>query len=227
MNNNYLIHYGVLGMKWGVRRAQEKISGFVSKKKSDEKQLRQKLTAITKRRTGVQSISSDMDRFRYRNQSLTQRASKVAAAGIASMLIGEVISGKISTYSQMDTKQLTTALTKKAVKLAANTAVNVAINDALASSAAKRYTSEGKKVKRGSDPFMTKEDLIASGVKTAAQGVAVASIVMKMNMQQANAKRAQNEAVFNRWGQNILSEKVSNVVWQSPDLTYAVVDKHG
>lgn len=208
-NEITLIHYGVLGMKWGVHRNREKA-------------YRDKLTAISKNK----SIhgTSDEKRIKYRNQSITARVGKTAVSGVAQMLIADCLTGKISRYSSMSKAELTAALTKKAFSLTATTATNVAINDALAKSASKRYTDSGKKVKGTKDKLISKEDAIEVGISTAARALPVLAIIMDMKMSHVQAERRKNEELFNSWGRNILPEKVDHVVWQSDDLKYAIID---
>lgn len=115
-------------------------------------------------------------------------------------------------------------LTKRAFSLIANTTANVAINDALAKSVSKRYTDSGRRVKGTKEKIFTKEEAIEMGVSSVARALPALNIAMKMKVSKARAERARNESVFNRWGQNILSEKTDHVVWQSDDLKYAVID---
>ena len=212
-------HHGIKGMKWGVRRFQKKDGSLTP---DGEKRYREKLSKIVKNKY---INESDRRRFEYRNQSLAKRAGKTAASGVAQMILSDVMTGNITRYASMNREQLIRSLTKKAITLTATTAANVAVNDALAKSASKRYTDDGKKI-RGTknNGLMTKEDAIETGVGIASRVVPVMNIALKMKASQVRAQRAKNEETFNRWGQNILSEKLDNVIWQSDDLKTAIID---
>ena len=233
MYTNELYHHGIKGQKWGVRRFQRKdgtrtsagkkryFLNKIESVKNNEKAYRNKLSAISKRKY---IDSSDAKRFKYRNQSIVARVGKTAAAGVASMLIGDIMNGNINTYKAMNKEQLKKELTKKAIALTAQTVANVSINDALAKSASKRYTDDGR-LKNGSKKHLiTKEDAIEIGINSAVRAVPYVGAIMGMKVSKARADRIKNEAAFNRWGQNILQERVDNVIWQSDDLNYAIID---
>lgn len=207
--SNQLSHHGILGMKWGVRKEQEKA-------------YRQKLTAIGKNKSVANT--TDAKRFKYRNQSLGKRVAKTAATQVAQMLIGDIFNGNIQQYASMSKPELRKKLTQKAISLAVTTSANVVIKDALAKSASNRYTNKGTRVKGTKDKFMTKEDAIEIGVGAAVSAVPIAGVVLRKTMRQADTERRKNEAAFNRWGQNILPEKVDKFVWQSDDFKTAVID---
>ena len=201
---NVIRHHGVLGMKWGVRKDREAT-------------YRKKLTAISKNEN---IHKSDRKRIEYRNNSLAVRVGGSAASGVSQMLIKDIFSGNISQYHNMSKAQIA----KKLTQVATHTIANVAINDALAKSASERYSDTGHQIKGNKDSIITKEDAIVMGVQTAVKATRVANVVLQMKMAQAYINKAKNEEIFNRWGTNILTDTVDNVVWQSEDFKTAIID---
>lgn len=208
----YLYHHGVKGMKWGVRRERNR---------NKELAYRKKLGSIIKNKN---ADPRDVKRFKYRNQSYGKRFAKTAASGMAQMLIGEMLTGSISKYGQMSKQQLKQELTKKALSLTATTAANVAIQDAMAKSASKRYTDSGSKVKGVKKRIVSKETIIEKSIGIAARAAPIVAFAGATKLSKVVADRKRNEENFKKWGANILPEKVDNVIWQSDDLQYAIID---
>jgi hypothetical protein len=196
-----LIHFGKLGMKWGQHKAKETA-------------FRNKLTALGKNKS--LEGTSDAKRFKYRNQSLGMRYGKTAGSMMTQSIIGAVLTRK------MPTNPAQVAI--HVAKIAALSASKVATQDALAKSASKRYTDAGKRLPGTKPSIFTKEDLIEMGSGAAIKAAKIGTFVLGKKAIQVKAQRAKNEAAFNRWGGNILSQKVDNVVWQSSDLKTALID---
>lgn len=234
-----LMHYGVLGMKWGVRRYQEKdgsltpagkkrysISDAIDRRNQKEKAYRNKLTAILKK-SGDRMNWTDQKRFEYRNQNLATRVGKTAATVIAGKLAMDALSGGLMKYAYMSKAQIA----KELSKIAVSTATNVAINDALAKSASKRYTDDGNYTeaakRKKTNSLMTREDIAQVAIEAAVQAAPVIAFMGQMasvKYAKAQARSAHNEEVFRSWGSNILSEKVDNIIWTSADGKIDVID---
>jgi hypothetical protein len=215
-----LAHYGVKGQKWGVRRYQNKdgsltLAGrhrLVRQNKEDE--YRKKLTAIT---SNENLNKSDRKRLEYRNQNLSKRIGDTAINVVTGKLVGAMLTGNLDKYASMDKQQLA----KELAAIANTTARDVVLKDALAKSAAKGYTDDGVRIKGENDNrFMTKEDIIEKSVGTVISAAPFLAQAAGAKMYEARAKRAENEAKFKSWGQNILTEKVSGFV----SAEYTVMD---
>lgn len=212
-----LAHYGVLGMRWGHRKRgsigpigktvvkiAKKEQQLISKSRKNEKEYREKLTNIMKNRAVVRG-TMDYKLFKARNQSLPMRITKSASAQVGSMLIGDILTGGISKYSTMSKVEVAKRLTV----LARNTALDMSLNAALAKSASKRYTQDGKH--KGKRRVLTKELVIETGVQLAVKAIPLASWMLGSKAYQVRARRARNQADFERWGGRILTAKANNI----------------
>ena len=208
-----LYHYGVKGMKWGVRRAKDTVSNYRAKRKAEEEAYRKKLSNISKNRYNNADVVA---RARYRNQSLKGRVAGEGLKVATGAVVKEIMLGNPKRYQNMSKEQLALHLTSIAVGAVAKTATNVVVKDALAKSASKRYNDDGK-FKKGAkrQSLITKEKKIEKLVNF---GVSIAPIVGVGGaawMRQAQAERAANEARVRQWGGRILNESADNFVYGS------------
>lgn len=207
-DSEFLEHYGKLGMHWGKRK---------------EKEYRQKLTNILKNKN---THSSDSALFKVRNRPIAVRVMRSAASAAKQTLIRDFLTGDIKRYKTMNAYEIQ----KRIKKITMTTMSSVAINEALSRSAATRYASDGTATKVTKKGSSTREDKIMTAVRVgmiAKKMLPVAKWLVNTKVSQIKRNRAKNEATFNRWGGNILTDKVQNVVWQSSDLKTSVIDKPG
>jgi len=215
--HNELCHYGVLGMKWGVRRSKKTLGQRITQARQDEKAYRDKLKKAVERydrpSANIRS-QSDVKRMKYRSQPLAVRVGTTAATTLAGKVFTDMMTGKIHKYGDMSRGQIIKELTK----IAGKTATNVAINDALAKSASKNYDENGK-IKKGVNTkrSMTKEDVMELGINMAVKTAPIAKWALQTKAYQVRREREMNEARFKSWGERIIPEKVGNIIELSED----------
>ena len=212
-----LQHFGVKGMKWGVRRSPEQEARSAARKKAGE-DYRKKAAKVA---ANEYANRSDRRRAKYASQSAAPRIAKTASTILAQTLIRDVFTGNLGRYKNMSKAQIA----KKMAGLAATTAANVVVNDALAKSAMKNYTDKGATVRgtKRSKQWVTKEDAIAVGIGAGVSAARLGALVGGMKLSSVMKDRAANEARFNAWGQNVLTQKASEVLWTDGDMS--VLDK--
>ena len=209
MYENYLIHYGTLGMRWGQRRAgiKEKIGNI--------------------QRSGSAEGTSDVKRFKYSQGNLAKRSCGPLLKNSMEELVGMTLTGELHFFQRMNKKQKALFIAKKVAGVAIKTGTTVAIKDSLTNHALKRYDSNGKMIplKNGKKQGLWTSTDTLQTVSAAAMTILPAMVltVGALNIKR-KATNEKNEASFNRWGGRLLSEKVNNIVWQSKDLETAVID---
>ena len=212
---NELRHYGVLGMKWGKRKAQ--VSAAIDKRKAKETEFRQKLTNIQKNNPNM--VKSDIARFEYRNRSLASRIGTQATVAITGTVLKNVMNNMLF-GKKPDVK----SIKRDAVLTSLKMAKNLVKDDALAKSAAKRYDSNGKVIKKSG--LLTKEDWIESGINVAEKAAVVGMYVGGKKMFDAKKNRAANEARFNAWGPNVLNKSIDrDILWVNDSGDMSVIQE--
>lgn len=222
---NYIAHHGIKGMHWGVRRSSPSSSSPRVSRSDKERNLRDKLTTLEKSK---KVSSSDLKRFKYRNHNLASRIGGNAAGAVVGMVVKDVLTSYLTTgslvpdYSSLSKQEVG----KRLAKIGFQTAKDTIVRDALAKSAAKKYSDDGKtKVVKDKLPSFlgSNQDWMEYGINTIApKAIKLGANVASKSLNEMVANRAANEAAFNKWGANILSEKVADVVWSSPDMSQTI-----
>jgi hypothetical protein len=195
---SYLIHYGILGMKWGNHRiSSEKLKNIQKNKKS---------------------YHTDRERATYLQSHIAKRVGGQIARHIMGQIVKDVLTSNISNYGSMSKVDIL----KRVGSIIKGASISFGGNEVLARSAMSRYNDKGQlkdtSKKKGLNKYISREDYIELGINTAVRATQVAKIIGSIKMNQINRKNTMNEAQFKSWGKNILSEKFDNIVYSKGNM---------
>lgn len=218
--SGYLMHYGVKGMQWGVRKDRESgVRGWAAGRAEKERAFRQKLTNIQNNKKN-QKYTSDMRRFGYRNHPLPARVAAMATAQAVNMYMQDYMTGQTDRYRNMSKNEVVARLTNNAIKAGLLTV----LEDMLAKSAAKNYDNKGNKISKVKQTKWTKQDKTEWAMVAAAKSYRLLRFVAQAKMIVDSAQRAQDEARMYKWGGHLLKQGVGNLVYAGDG--YEVLDPY-
>lgn len=177
-------------MKWGVRKAADKVSSNVKVRREKEKAYRSKMTNIAKNRNAPDTTQK---LAKYRSKNLASRYAGALTTRAVSTVVKDAFTGQTANYGRMTKQQWA----KKIGKNAINAAGDVAYKDVLAKNMSKRYNDQGRTVKKTRGLF-TPEERIHNGLAAARTLATVGYFALSIKASQIRADRARGEKMVGR-----------------------------
>jgi len=191
-NRNIIQHYGVLGMKWGVR-------------KSEYESLRNKAENVYKTQSSVKNNipRADLKSALWLSKTTSQKVFSTAFSASVNALVSYNLTKALNPSALSDPKKLVKTIGLNAVKNAAIMAVSKEI---ASKSAMKRYTDSGQKdMSKKQYKHISPEQI---GEKAFGLALRVAPLVIKagtIGVKSAYVKKMENKARVDSWGNRLLN----------------------
>lgn len=207
-----LTHYGIKGMRWGVRKRTDSVvttSRTVAKNVKDKNlATREKMKKVA---ANDKAHIQDVQIAEYHSQSYTKKVASTVRKNIAKQVVKDILTGQVAHYKDRSLDDWR----KVGMDIAKNSAKDLAVNEALAVSVASKYDSNGKNKsgKENGRQIFTRETAATTAYSIGSKVYPFASAAAGMKYGQMKANRRRNEEKFNAWGGRILESPVyDNIV---------------
>lgn len=221
-DEDVIMHFGVIGMKWGVRRDAylERERAVRTKAQNIIDVAKQQLTE-TKSRKGINML--DIKAAGY----MTQTMSKKITTAVLSETLGQVMMGM---YTGKFNNILSNPkeLAKMIGNIAARSALTLGLREAQARPSLRRYTDKGTKdLSKKQYKFFTPEALRTLGIKIGISLAPMASFMARATLQQVAKKGAESRKRAEQWSGHLLGTKTSNLhtIYSDPEGYMSILEK--
>lgn len=209
-SDKVISHYGVQGMRWGVRKDRS-ISG--------QRQKGSKVAATLKKE-GANTLAkkTDLKNAEWASRSIGDNLARSVAGAVAVDIFSEAVTtGDLPNVADP----------KWGAKMAKTALLSAGLSEIQSRNAMKRYTEEGKrdKTKKQYTKVLTPERAIGFGVRAGIVAAKLGAAMGKKKLSSVMRNKVETEARMKKWGPNILDKKTSE--WQTiyDDGYMSILDK--
>jgi len=210
-----LSHFGVTGMKWGVRR-----DAFLER----ERALRNKAENIVKTQSKSEKANAfDVGSAAYMSKTAAQKIFSTVAMQIIGTIAAQAITGKLTTVVS-DRAQLKRTITK----IAMSSALKLGTTELKGRGSLKRYTQKGEKdLSKKQYKWMTPEHALAATIKTAVMMTPFLAAIGKQKLRSVVKNKYETQKRVDKWGDHLLGTKTSDMhtIFSDPEGYMSVLAK--